>query len=186
MSSEPIRASGLAGRYAHALFELADDRKVLDTVAAELSALHALIGESADLRRLLASPAIARTDQARALDAVLDRAGACETTRSFIALVARNRRLFALPGMIAAFGALLAHRRGEVTAEVTSAHPLNDDQQAALGAALRQVTGASVSMNVSVDPELIGGLVVRVGSRMIDSSLRTKLQKLQFVLKGAA
>ena len=186
MSSEPIGVSGLAGRYATALFDLADENRRLDEISDDLSRLQAMIAESADLKLLITSPVIAREDQGRAIDAVLESAGMSDLMRKFVALVARNRRLSALENMIRAFQALLAERRGEVTAEVTSAKPLSQTQIDALGVALRSVTGATVALDAAVDPGLIGGLVVKIGSRMVDSSLRTKLQKLQFVLKGAA
>ncbi len=177
--------SGLAARYALALFELADEHKKLDRVADDLRTLDAAIAESGDLRRLMRSPVISRADQGRAFAAVLESAGADDLTRRFVGVVAANRRLFALRDMIAAYLAELAARRGEVTAEVTSARRLSEAQGRAIEAALRRVVGRKVSLVLTVDPSLIGGLVVKVGSRMIDSSLRTQLQRMKLAMKGA-
>lgn len=175
---------GLAGRYAAALFDLADSDKALDEVARELGALQAAIAESEDLSRMIRSPIFGREEQSKAMAAILDKLGVGDLTRRFVMVVARNRRLFALPRMIDAYLAELARRRGEVTAEVTAAHALTEAQEQALTDSLRRIEGAKVKVDVKVDPSLLGGLVVRVGSRMIDSSLRTKLAKLQFVMKG--
>jgi F-type H+-transporting ATPase subunit delta len=174
----------LAGRYATALFELADEAKALDAVADDLRALKKLMAESDDLARLLRSPVISRTEQGRAMAAVLDKAGASDLVKRFVGLVASNRRLFALPAMIDAFLAELAQRRGEVTAEVVSARPLDEASRQRLAEAIRKVAGQRVTVDLRVDPALIGGLVVKVGSRMIDSSLRTKLNRMQIAMKG--
>ncbi len=176
--------SGLAGRYALALLELADERKQLDSVADDLRGLKAAIVESEDLRRLIRSPLFTRIQQSQAMAAILDQAGVGELTRRFVLLVARNRRLFALDRMIAAYLAELARRRGEITARVTSATALDDEQQRALVETLRKEVGAKVQVELNVDPSLIGGLIVRVGSRMIDNSIRSKLQRLQLAMKG--
>jgi F-type H+-transporting ATPase subunit delta len=176
--------SGLAGRYALALLDLADEQNQLDAVAEDLRGLSAAIAESEDLRRLIRSPLYTRDQQSRAMTAILDQAGTVEMTRRFVLLVARNRRLFALDRMIAAYLAELARRRGEITAQVTSATALDDEQHRALVETLRNEVGAKVQVEVDVDPSLIGGLIVRVGSRMIDNSLRSKLQRLQLAMKG--
>ena len=176
--------SGLAGRYASALFELADEQQQLDAVADELKQLRAILDESEDLRHLITSPVIARDQQSKAMAAILEQAKAGDLTRRFVLVVASNRRLFVLPQMIKAYLAELSRRRGEVTAEVTSAQPLSEAQQASLNESLRAAVGTKVQVDLKVDRALLGGLVVRVGSRMIDSSLRTKLQKLQFAMKG--
>jgi F-type H+-transporting ATPase subunit delta len=175
---------GLAARYAAALFELADEKKQLDEVAADLASLKKAIAESGDLTRLIRSPVLSRAEQSRALAAVLEKAGMSELVRRFVGLVAQNRRLFVLPDMIDAYLSQLAERRGEVTAEVVSAHPLSDAQRDAVAQALRKAVGGKVAVDARVDPALIGGLVVKVGSRLIDSSLRTKLQRLQHAMKG--
>ena len=186
MSSEPAGVSGLAQRYATALFELADERRAIDAVAADLDTIAAMIAAAPDLRRVLRSPVLKREEQARALEAVLKQGGISDLTRQFAGLVARNRRLFAFEDMIRAFRALLAQRRGEITAEVTAAAALSSQQLEAITDALRRAYGAKVKVSPLVDPALLGGLVVRVGSRMVDSSLKTKLQRLQLALKGAA
>ncbi len=175
---------GLAGRYALALYELADQAKQLDGVAEELRAFKDIIAESEDLQRLIGSPVFTREQQSKAMATILDKAEAGDLTRRFILVVADNRRLFALPQMIEAYLAELARRRGEITAEVTAARALSDGQQQALTDALRKSVGGKVQIDVEVDPALIGGLVVKIGSRMVDSSLRTKLQKLQLAMKG--
>ncbi len=185
MAAEDIGLSGLPGRYALALLELADERKQLDPVAEDLRGLKAAIDGSGDLRRLIRSPVFTRAQKGRAMTAILDQAGVGELTRRFVLLVAHNRRLFALDRMIAAYLAELARRRGEITARVTSATTLNDEQQRTLVETLRREVGAKVQVEVEVDPSLIGGLIVRVGSRMIDNSIRSKLQRLQLAMKGA-
>lgn len=186
MSSASSGVSGVAGRYAAALFELADEQKQLDEVASDLAGIRELQAESADLRRLVASPVIGRDLQGRALQAVLERAGITDTTRRFVGVVARNRRLFALDGMCIAYRDLLAARRGEITAEVTTAHELTDGQRDQLVQELRAAMGSKVTLETQIDTSLLGGMVVKVGSRMVDSSLRTKLQRLEHSLKGAA
>jgi len=177
-------AGGLAARYAAALFELADTQKAIDRVAGDLSELRAMIGGSEVLRSLIRSPILSRDEQGRAMAALLQQADTSDLVRKFVGLVARNRRLFALSQMIEEFLAELARRRGEMRAEVTAAKPLNDQQQASLAEAIRRSVGGKVAVDVKVDPELIGGLVVKVGSRMVDSSLKTKLQRLQLAMKG--
>ncbi len=184
MSAELIGATGLAGRYATALFELAEDDKLLDRVADDLGQLGHMIETSADLTRLIRSPVISREDQGRAIAAVLEKAKMCELVCNFVGAVAGNRRLFALPLMIAAYQALLAQRRGEATAEVVSAKALTKKQLDRIGDALKKAIGTKVAINAKVDDGLLGGLVIKVGSRMIDSSLRTKLQHLAFSMKG--
>jgi F-type H+-transporting ATPase subunit delta len=178
--------SGVAGRYASALFELAEEKKKLDGVAADTAAIRELLFESADLRRLVASPVIAREDQGKAIAAVLDKAGVSAITQNFVGVVARNRRLFALDDMCTAFRDILAGRRGEITAEVTTPSLLSDSQRDALEKELRTAMGSKVALDVQVDETLLGGMVVKVGSRMVDSSLKTKLQRLELSLKGAA
>ncbi len=184
MASKVSGVASLADRYATALFELADGEKALDVVSSDLTTLKGLIDESEDLRRLLRSPLIRREDQVRAVETILEKAGASDIVRRFVGVVARNRRLFALRAVIDAYLAMLAARRGEVIAEVTSARPLSKAQMDSATDALKKAVGARVKVEQRVDPALIGGLIVRVGSRMVDSSLRTKLQRLQFALKG--
>ncbi|QJE73757.1 F0F1 ATP synthase subunit delta [Aerophototrophica crusticola] len=184
MATEGTGVSGLAARYATAMFDLADDQKVLDQTAQDLTLLKQMLAESPDLRRLVGSPLLARADQARAMDAVLASAGISGLVRKFVGLVAQNRRLFALSGMIDGFLAELARRRGEQTAQVTVARPLSPEQLDAVSDALKRALGAKMAVSVRVDPALIGGMIVKVGSRMIDSSVRTKLTKLKLAMKG--
>lgn len=184
MATEASGPASLAGRYANALFVLADEQKQLDTVAADLTTLRRMLSESADLRRLVASPVIARIDQGKAMAALLDATGASGLVQRFVGLVCQNGRLRDLPGMIAAYLAELALRRGETAAEVVSAMPLSEAQTNALSETLRRLVGSKVSVNARVDADLLGGLVVKVGSRMFDSSIRTKLQRLRLAMKG--
>ena len=184
VSSNVIGATGLSGRYATALFELADEEKALDDVASDLASIDIMIEESNDLQRLIRSPIISRDDQLDAMDAVLEAAGVRQLTRNFIGVVTRNRRLFALPGMIKDYQALLAATRGEATAEVTSAQPLSDLQISAVEDSIKQAMGTKVAIDAKVDESLLGGLVVKVGSRMVDTSLKTKLSQLRLAMKG--
>jgi F-type H+-transporting ATPase subunit delta len=176
--------SGLAGRYAHALLELAETKDKLDTIAADLRDLRALVDDNAELRRFVRNPLYGRTRQMTAMKQLADTAGADPVTANFLQVVARNGRLFALPEMAAAYLDELARRRGEVTADVTTARELSETQQHQLEEALRQRMGGKVHLQSRVDPALIGGMVVRVGSRMVDSSLRSKLNRLHTALKG--
>lgn len=184
MSSDVIGATGLAGRYATALFELADADKQLDQVNGDLTALSQMLGDSDDLNRLIRSPVISREDQSAAMTAVLEAAEISDLTQKFIGLVAQNRRLFALPAMIKGYQALLSALRGESTAEVVSAKKLTKAQLDAIETSLKSAMGTSVSVDASVDESLLGGLIVKVGSRMVDSSLKTKLNQLRFAMKG--
>lgn len=184
MSSETNGDGGLAGRYATALFEMAEAGQLLDTVADDLKSLAAMVDESDDLRRLLRSPVVSRDDQAKAIQVIAEKAGLNDLTRKFLGVVAANRRLFTLTAMIKAYQSLLSAMRGETVAEVTSAKELNDSQVKAITDALRQATGSAVAVNTSVDPDLLGGLVVKVGSRMVDSSLSTKLTHLRTSMIG--
>jgi F-type H+-transporting ATPase subunit delta len=184
VASDTSLAAGLAGRYATALYELADEAKQLDTVAADLARVRAMIEESDDLRRMISSPLISREQQAKSIDALVAQAGIGDLTRRFVRIVANNRRLFALRSVIDVFNRTLAERRGELTAEVTSAKPLTPQQAEAVNAALRGAVGRKVSMDLKVDPKLLGGLRVKVGSRLVDASLASKLQRLQLAMKG--
>ncbi len=180
---EPI-ISGMAGRYATALFELALDNKAVDAVKADFDRFDALIGDSDDLRRLVRSPVFSAETQGKALDAVLDKAGIGGLTAQFLKAVTANRRLFAVREMIKAYRALVARHNGEVTAQITVAETLTDAHRAAITDALKSVTGKeNVGLDVKVDPAIIGGLVVKLGSRMVDSSLRTKLNSIKNAMK---
>jgi F-type H+-transporting ATPase subunit delta len=184
VATETSRAPDLARRYAAALFELAEDAGILDAVASDLRTLQSMIDDSADLRLLIRSPVISRDEQGEVMTALAEKADLDDLTRRFVGVVARNRRLFVLPGIIRAFLAQLAAHRGETTAEVVAARKLTEKQAERLGASLKRAVGTDVAMNVRVDPGLLGGLIVRVGSRMIDSSLRTKLLQLRLAMKG--
>jgi len=175
----------MPGRYATALFELAQEAKSLDQVAADLDAFKKMLDESEDLVRLVRSPVFAAHDQIRALDALFAKAGIKGLAANFIRLAARNRRLFAIADMIADYRALLAAQRGEISAEVTSADKLSARQVSRLKAELKAAVGRDVLLAQKVDPAILGGLIVKVGSRMVDSSLATKLNTLKVAMKGA-
>jgi F-type H+-transporting ATPase subunit delta len=164
---------------------LARDEKSIDAVKADLDKFDAMLSESADLKRLVRSPVFAADTQLRALSAVLDKAGITGVAANFLKVLTNNRRLFAVTDVIRAFGALVARFKGEASAEVTVAEPLSDKNLDALKAALKQVSGKDVTLNVKVDPSIIGGLVVKLGSRMVDSSLRTKLNSIKHAMKEA-
>ncbi len=177
--------SGVAGRYASALFDLARDAGAIDDVAASLERFDRLIAENPDLERLVRSPIFSGEEQSRAVGAILDRAEIGGLAGNFIRLVASKRRLFALPRMIAAFRELVADSKGIVRAEVRLAEQPSETVVNEIRGALREVAGAEVDMRVRIDPSLIGGLVVQIGSRMVDASLRTKLNSIRLAMQGA-
>ena len=185
MAGESGIVSGMAGRYATALFELALAENAFDAVEADLGRFDALLAESADLARLVRSPVFGAEEQTKALAAVLDRAGIGGLAAKFLKVVTSNRRLFAVRDIIKAFRALVAHHKGEVTAEVTLAEQPSEQHLAAVKDALKAVTKKDVQVDVKVDPTLIGGLVVKLGSRMVDTSLRTKLNAIKLAMKEA-
>jgi len=176
--------ASLSGRYATALFELAAEARAIDAVEGDLAKVRAALDQSDDFKALTTSPVVAREAAAKAVLSTADELGVQGTTRNFLGVLADNRRLGELPAIIRAFRLLAARHRGEVTAEVTSAHPLGDDQVEALKQSLRQRVGRDVNVELAVDPALLGGLVVRVGSQMIDSSIRTRLNALASAMKG--
>nr|WP_221773595.1 F0F1 ATP synthase subunit delta [Novosphingobium piscinae] len=182
-NSAGITAS-LQGRYASALFDLAREQDSVAAVEADLDKLGEAIGASDDLAGLIRNPKVTREAAARAIDGVAALLALSPLTRNFLGVLAANRRLSALPEIVRAFAAIAAAFRGEVTAEVTSAHPLSADQLKALGAKLQAREGRTVKLKASVDPELLGGLVVRIGSTQIDSSIRTRLNTLAQAMKG--
>ncbi len=184
MSSSNSGAHGLAGRYATALYDLAEAESRLEAIVDDINALAGMIADSDDLLRLLRSPVISGKDQANAMAALSEKAGFDDLTRRFIGVVAANRRLFVLPDMISVFKELLAFHRGEASAEVTSATALSETQIKALSESLKKAVGSTVAVETVVDPDLLGGLVVKIGSRMVDSSLRTKLQQLRLAMIG--
>lgn len=177
------RISGVAERYASSLFELAVETNAIEQIAGDLDRFQVMLDESEDLRRLVASPVFSSDEQSAAIAAIAEKAAFGPVVANFLKVVAGNRRLFALPGMIRAFKDIAAAHRGEVVAEVTSAHALTVAQDKELKTALKGVTGKDVTINVTVDPSLLGGLIVKVGSRQIDTSLRTKLSTLKLALK---
>jgi F-type H+-transporting ATPase subunit delta len=183
VAGEVDTQSGVAGRYATALFELAKEEKALDTVAGELGRFNEALDASPDLARLVKSPVFSADEQTRALDAVLGKIGIGGLTKNFLLLVAKNRRLFAVPDMISAFRAMLARERGETSASVIAATKLTETQVTALKQALSAALGKEVLLDERVDPSLLGGLIVKVGSRMIDTSLRTRLNSLKIAMK---
>ncbi len=174
----------MAERYAAALFDIADERRILDEVASDLRQLRAMLAASVDLSRLVRSPILTRSEQGKAISALATHAGFSLLVRDFLAVVAKNRRLFAVPAMIEAYLEKLAERRGEITAQVIAARPLNETQLALLGDQLRRSAGRRVSVDARVDPGLIGGMIVKVGSRMVDGSIKSQLRRLELAMKG--
>lgn len=186
MAGEDPLISGMAGRYAHALFELALEAKATDAVKSDLETFDAMLAESADLTRLVRSPVFGVDEQLKALGAILEKAGISGLAANFLRVITANRRLFAVRDMIRAYRALVARHKGEIHAQVTVAEPLNAGNVDALKGALKNVTGGKdIDLDVKVDPAIIGGLIVKVGSRMVDSSLRTKLNAIKFAMKEA-
>ena len=182
---DPI-ISGMAGRYANALFELARDGKVVDAVKQDLEQFDALVAGSGDLNRLVRSPVFGADEQLKALSAILAKAGIKGLAANFLRVITSNRRLFAVRDMIRDFRKLVARWKGEVSAEVTVAEKLSDTHLDALKSALKAITGEkTVDLNVKIDPAIIGGLTVKLGSRMVDSSLRTKLNAIKHAMKEA-
>jgi F-type H+-transporting ATPase subunit delta len=185
LAGEEHFVSGVAGRYASALFDLAREADEIDAVNTNLDRLDTLVAESADLERLVRSPVFTADEQLHAVSAVLDRAGIGGVAARFVKLVTTNRRLFFVREMVRAYRNLVAQHRGQATAEVTVAEEIKDDHVAALRNALKAVSGKEVDIKVKVDPAIIGGLVVKFGSRMVDSSLRTKLNSIKHAMKEA-
>ena len=177
---------GVADRYAAALYAHADEHRVLDTVVAEMEGLGQLIDSSADFRRLLASPLIDVKTATDACQAVLTQEGFGKEVRDFVGVISVNRRLNILRDVVNAFATLVADRRGIITAHVVSAHPLSDVQRQQLRARLIEAGYGNVNINERVDADLLGGLVVRIGARLYDTSLKSRLQRLQYAMKGAA
>ena len=178
--------SGVPGRYASALFELATEEKATEEVGRQLARFGSAIDQSDDLRRLVRSPVYSSEDQIGALQGVAMQLGLSGTTINFLKLAAKNRRLSALPEMIKAYATLLATSKGEIAGEVTSAEPLSAAQLDDLKAALKSALGRDVALITRVDSSILGGLIVKVGSRMMDNSLKTKLQTLKIAMKGTA
>jgi F-type H+-transporting ATPase subunit delta len=186
VATDDTIVEGVAGRYASALFELANESSKLSDVEKDLVTFQGLLDESSDLVRLVRSPVIAADDQARAIAVIVDKAGIDGLAANFLKLVSSNRRLFVIQDIIKAYRTLAAKARGEIAAEVTSAVPLSDEQVASLKETLKASMGKDVTLQSRVDPSLLGGLIVKVGSRMIDSSLKTKLQNIKVALSEAS
>ena len=182
-NSGGIKAS-LAGRYAAALFELARERDLLSAVERDLEALAEAERGSPEFAALIRNPEISREVAGGAMTGIGDVLGLSDLTRNFLRVLAENRRLRSLPEMVRAFAAIAAASRGEVTAEVVSAHPLTDEQLAQLSQKLKEREGRAVKIHARVDPQILGGLVVTIGSRRIDSSIRTRLNTLAQAMKG--
>lgn len=183
MADDDLTVTGMAGRYATALYDLAEESKSVNAVAADLDRFAALLEGSDDLKRLVRSPAFSAEEQLAAVGAILDKAGISGIAGNFIRLAARNRRLFAIEGMIRAFRALVARAKGEAVAEVTVAETLSDAKLDEIRAALAAAVGKDIKLNVKIDPAILGGLIVKVGSRMVDSSLKTKLNSMKLAMK---
>ena len=183
MSATASFSHGIAGRYATALFELAKETKSVDAVEKDIAALGATLDDSAELRELIASPVYTREQQGGVMAQVSAKLGLSTEVTNTIALMAAKRRLFTLPQMLSSVKALIAQEKGEVTAEVISASPLTDDQSAKLAATLNKKFGKDININATVDETIIGGLIVKVGSKMIDTSIATKLSNLKNAMK---
>jgi F-type H+-transporting ATPase subunit delta len=177
--------SGVAGRYANALFDLATEDKSVAKTGDALQSFLVMVNESADLKRLMSSPVFKTEDQMSALDALAAKAKISGLALNFLKLMGKNRRLAAVPGAIAGYQALVAKSKGEVTAEVTSAEKLSAKQITDLKAALKASIGSDVALSTKIDASILGGLIVKVGSRMLDNSLKTKLQNLKVAMKGS-
>ncbi|WP_174511599.1 F0F1 ATP synthase subunit delta [Methylocella tundrae] len=184
MAKQETLVSGMAGRYAQALFDLAHETSTTDEVAADLATFAGLLAESEDLRDFVRSPVFSAEEQVKVLTALLDRASIGGTTAKFLKLVAAKRRLFAINDMIRDFNVLYDHARGLSRASVTVAEPLKDEHVEALKSALAAIAGSDrVEVSVKVDPTIIGGLIVQLGSRMVDGSLKTKLNSIRARMK---
>jgi F-type H+-transporting ATPase subunit delta len=185
VAAEHAHEAGLAGRYALAVFELAQEERAVETVARDFTTLKQLMAESPELTRLIRAPVFSRDEQAAGMNGVLHRMEAAPLTRRFILLLASKRRLFALADIIRTYNSLVAKQKGEVSAQVTSARPLSGDETAELKDILKSKLSREIQLETRVDPGLLGGLIVKVGSRMIDSSLRTKLNGMRMAMRGA-
>lgn len=184
MSAKRTDTTCLAGRYATALFELANADNQLDQVAEDLLRLGAMIKANRDLERLISSPIISRYDQGCVLEIILKKAGMCRLTLNFIGTIAKNRRLFSISEIIDSFQSLLAYHLGESSAEVITAMALTEKQIKQISISLKKAIGSNIAIKAKVDESVLGGLIIKIGSQMVDGSLRTKLQQLQFAMKG--
>lgn len=185
MTSDATISSGIAARYAGAFFELVAENNALEAAEQDLKTLKQAIGSNQDFANFLKSPVYSQEDQTKAISALAEKANFGQITSNFLTLIAKNRRLFALEGIIDAFQARLSAHRGEVNAEAVTAIELNQDQSRRLRSEIETIVGKAVNLETRVDPDLLGGMIVKIGSRMIDSSLKTKLNRLQSVMKEA-
>ena len=183
MTDNNSEISGVAERYARALFDLALEESALEATEADLGRIEAMMDESEDLQKLIKSPVFTAEEQLAAISALLDKAELSGNVGNFVRVVTSNRRLFSLPGIVKAFRKILTQHKGEQVAEVTSAQPLSDEDMTALKGSLKDALGKDIAINAKVDPDILGGLVVKVGSQMVDSSVRTKLNSLKIALK---
>lgn len=183
MASDIKGAAAIAGRYAAALLDLADDADAVEAVANDFKSLKQMIAESEDLRVVLTSPLIERAVKGRALQALAESASFCQVTRDFVGVVSDNGRLYLLAGVVDKFLDALAARRGDLTANVTTARPLSDAQKQALSDALKQTMGREVELSTRVNPDIVGGIIVKMGSKLIDASVRTRLERLETAMK---
>ena len=186
VSSENIGFGGLSGRYATALFDLADSENQLDKVADDLESVNQMLAGSEDLRRLIRSPVISREDQQATMNSILSKMKVNSLTLKFVGVIAENRRLISIRDIIRDFQALVSNRRGEVTAEVISASNLSKPQVEQIRKVLEKISKKQVTVHNLVSEDLLGGLIVKIGSQMVDSSLKTKLNKLRFAMKGVS
>lgn len=185
VATDDTNTASVAGRYASALFELAREQRQLDTVEKDLTSFAGMLDASPDLQRLVRSPVFSSDEQAKAITAILAKAGIGGLAANFLKLLAKNRRLFAVGDMIRSYRAIAARERGEVSAEVTSAHALTAEQLSALTDTLKAASqGKAINIQAKVDPSILGGLIVKMGSRMVDNSLKTKLSTLKVAMKG--
>jgi len=185
MTATQDTVSGMPGRYALALFELAQESKKIDAVSKDLNQFTALVESSEDLTRLVKSPVFGADEQISAIEAILEKVKITGISANFIKLAAKNRRLFAVLDMVAAYKTLVAQDKGEITAQVTSAEKLSAAQVTKIKTSLKAAVGQDVQLETNIDSEILGGLIVKVGSRMVDNSLRTKLQSMKIAMKGA-
>ena len=185
MTATQDTVSGMPGRYALALFELAQESKKVAAVGKDLDQFSALVDKSDDLMRMVKSPVFSAEDQLSAISSILAKAKISGIAANFIKLAAQNRRLSAILDMVKAYRALVAQDKGEITAEVTSAEKLNTAQITKIKSSLKAAVGQDVQLVTTIDPDILGGLIVKVGSRMVDNSLRTKLQSMKIAMKGA-
>lgn len=183
MANTASISANIAGRYAQAVFDLVQEQGTLDQLATELDSLRATLDDSADLRDLISSPLYSREQQESAITAIAQAMGLSPVLTNTLRLMSQNRRLFTLPQLVERLQGLIAEARGEVTADVVSAAPLTDEQQRRLTETLAEKSGKTVKLNTRVDEGLIGGMIVKLGSQMIDSSIRSKLASLQNVMK---